>query len=65
MKNLRSLLNGTKKSIKDQKGQSMLEYVILTSLIGIFCLIGVKTFGKRIKTRIDHVNSHIEKHIKI
>jgi len=53
------------KKMKNHKGQSMLEYVILTSLIGIFCLVGVKTFGKKISTRIDQVNSHVQKHIKI
>jgi len=53
------------KKLKNQKGQSMLEYVILTSLIGIFCVVGVKTFGKRIKTRINQVNEQIEEHIVI
>ena len=53
------------KKLKNEKGQSMLEYVILTSLIGIFCVVGVKTFGKRIKTRINQVNEQIEEHVVI
>lgn len=53
------------KKLKNEKGQSMLEYVILTSLIGIFCLIGVKTFGSKIKTRINQVNEKIQEQIKI
>ncbi len=54
-----------KKMIKNEKGQSMLEYVILTSLIGIFCLVGVKNFGDRVKTRIDQMNDRIVKDIVI
>ena len=50
---------------KNQNGQSVLEYIILTSLIGIFCLAGIKTFGQRIKTRINAMNSQISKQIKI
>ena len=50
---------------KNQRGQSVLEYVILTSLIGIFCLIGIKQFGERLKTRIKKMNQKIEKHINI
>ncbi len=53
------------KKLKNEKGQSMLEYVILTALIGIFCLAGVKTFGDRIKTRIGQVNDRITKDIVI
>jgi hypothetical protein len=53
------------KKLKNSNGQSVLEYVILTSLIGIFCLVGVKTFGERIKTRIDHMNGQIAKHMRL
>ncbi len=47
------------------QGQSVLEYIILTSLVGIFCLIGIKTFGERVKKRIDYVNTQVTKQIKI
>lgn len=50
---------------KNEKGQSVLEYIILTSLIGIFCLVGVKTFGQRLKDRIDNMNEKVVKHMKI
>lgn len=49
-------------SIK-KKGQGVLEYVIICSLIGIFCLIAVKTLGRRIDTRIRQMTNKIEKHI--
>lgn len=54
-----------RKSLQNQKGQSMLEYVILTSLIGIFCLVGVRTFGQRLKHKITKMNSKIANEIKI
>lgn len=54
-----------KKLLKNEKGQSMLEYVILTSLIGIFCIGGVKIFGERVKKRIEHINKQVVNHIEI
>ncbi|MCF8059365.1 MAG: hypothetical protein K9K67_08715 [Bacteriovoracaceae bacterium] len=54
-----------KSILKNSKGQSVLEYIILTSLIGIFCLVGIKTFGERLKTRIDNMNSQVAKHMRL
>ncbi|MCO4755083.1 MAG: hypothetical protein KC478_11420 [Bacteriovoracaceae bacterium] len=54
-----------KKIIKNQKGQGMLEYVILTGLVGIFCLAAFKSMGKHIKTRVNHMNEKIVKELKI
>ena len=34
--------------IKEEKGQGVMEYIILTGLVGIFCLAAVKKFGKSI-----------------
>jgi Flp pilus assembly pilin Flp len=55
--------NPFKKKAKNQKGQGMIEYIILTGLIGIFCLatfksIGssVKAQGKKIKTQIKNID---------
>ncbi|MEC7275106.1 MAG: hypothetical protein VXV96_02210 [Bdellovibrionota bacterium] len=53
------------KLAKEESGQSLLEYILLTSLVGIFCLIGVKTFGGHLKTRIEQMNKQITKHVKI
>lgn len=47
------------------KGQGVMEYLILTSLVGIFCLVAVKQFGEVIKTRIVKMKSHISKNITI
>lgn len=49
----------------NQKGQGMLEYIILTGLIGIFCLTAFKTLGKSLKTRIENINSKVTKEIRI
>ena len=53
------------KILKCKKGQSVLEYIILTSLIGIFCLVGIKSFGDRVNTRIKQINKKIANEIKI
>lgn len=54
-----------KKTIRNQKGQGIMEYVILTSLIGVVSLIAVKGFGDVVKKRIDHMRSQIVKEIKL
>lgn len=51
--------------MKNQKGQGMLEYVILTGLIGIFCLTVFKTMGKSLKTRMNNINKKITKELTI
>ena len=50
---------------KYQRGQGVLEYLILTSLIGIFCLMAFKKMGGHIKTRLENINTHINKNITI
>ena len=51
--------------MKNQKGQGMLEYVILTGLIGIFCLTAFKTMGKSLKTRMNNINKKITKELTL
>jgi hypothetical protein len=48
----------------DQKGQGVLEYIILTSLIGIFCLAAVRKIGKSMNTRLKNINEQVQE-IKI
>lgn len=48
-----------KKLVSNQKGQGMLEYIILTGLVGIFCLGAFKTLGERLKTRVNNINEKI------
>jgi Flp pilus assembly pilin Flp len=49
----------------NQKGQGMLEYIILTGLIGIFCLATFKSLGKSMKTRVKNINSKITEELTI
>ena len=54
-----------KKITKNQKGQGVMEYVIISSLVGIFCLVAVKEFGGVIKTRVNSMKEEIVKNIEI
>lgn len=54
-----------KKNMKSIKGQGVLEYIILTSLIGIFCLIAVKQIGGSLNTRLKYIDKKITNDIKI
>lgn len=53
------------KCTKNQKGQALMEYVIVSGLVGIFCLIAVKQFGEAIKTRVKDMEDHITKKVKL
>jgi len=52
-----------KNILKNQQGQGVMEYVILSSLIGIFCLVAVKQFGSVVQTRIKTMKQEIVKNI--
>ncbi len=58
-KNLKTL----KKLTKNQKGQGVMEYVIISSLVGIVCIAAVKGFGEVIETRIKYMKSSIVENI--
>ena len=49
--------------MRNQSGQGALEYIIICSLVGVFCLLAIKNFGRRLDTRIKWMNNKIEKHI--
>lgn len=53
------------KLLKNNKGQGVMEYIILTGLIGIFCLAAVKKFGKSINTRINQMDRKIKTELVI
>ncbi len=48
-----------------QKGQGVMEYMIITSLIGIVCIAAVKNIGKSIETRLDHAKKQINRTISL
>lgn len=53
-----------RKLLSNQKGQGVMEYVIISSLVGIVCIVSVKTFGEVIKERIKDMQSSIVHNIK-
>lgn len=54
-----------KKFLKNQKGQGIMEYVIISSLIGICCLVAVKEFGQVVKKRIDNMKGAVTDEITL
>ncbi len=54
-----------KKLSQNQKGQSIMEYIVLTSMIGIFCLVAVKNFGSSMKSKIQQMDRKISRQINI
>jgi hypothetical protein len=54
-----------KKITKNEKGQGIMEYVIISSLVGICCLVAVRQFGDVIQKRIDNMKSQITEEIHL
>lgn len=53
-----------KKILKDQKGQGVMEYVIISSLVGIVCITAVKGFGDVVKKRVEDMKTSIVQNLK-
>jgi hypothetical protein len=47
------------------KGQGLMEYIIMTGLIGILCLVTVRTFGESIRSKIQQATEKINRTIVI
>ena len=43
----------------NQKGQGLIEYIILTSLIGVICIVAVKNLGGVVQRRINQIKEEI------
>jgi Flp pilus assembly pilin Flp len=54
-----------KKFVKNQKGQGIMEYVIISSLIGICCLVAVKDFGGVINKRIENMKKLVVEKVEL
>ena len=52
-----------KKHVKNQKGQGVMEYVILSSLIGIFCLAIIGQYGGTLKNKINNMKKSINQNL--
>ncbi|MDD4972804.1 MAG: hypothetical protein PHY93_00555 [Bacteriovorax sp.] len=57
-------MNFFKKRLVDQKGQGVMEYVIISSLVGIVCITAVKGFGDVVKKRIEDMQHSIVNNLK-
>lgn len=54
-----------KKFIRNQKGQGIMEYVIISSLVGVCCLMAVKQLGEVVQKRIENMKSQIANEINL
>lgn len=52
------------KIFRDNKGQGVMEYVIISSLVGIVCITAVKGFGDVVKNRMEEMKKSITENIK-
>jgi len=57
--------NNFKIKLMDKNGQGVMEYIIISSLIGIFCLVAMREFGGVIHKRIEYMQKAIVENIKI
>jgi Flp pilus assembly pilin Flp len=53
------------KILKNQKGQGIMEYVVISSLIGICCLVAVKNFGEVVQNRIENMKSFVSEKVTL
>ncbi|MBT3586142.1 MAG: hypothetical protein HN509_14645 [Halobacteriovoraceae bacterium] len=50
---------------KSEKGQGVMEYIIISSLVGIFCLVAVKQFGNVVQKRVLNMKEQIVENIPV
>jgi Tfp pilus assembly protein PilE len=62
---MKNLSKKVLKKSKENKGQGVMEYMIITSLVGVLCLAAMKDFGSVVKKRIDSAKAKIVKNIDI
>lgn len=49
----------------NQAGQALMEYVIVSGLVGIMCLVAVKQFGEVINKRVKNMKEQITENIQL
>ena len=50
---------------RSEQGQGLMEYVIISALVGIVCLVAVQQLGDVLNTRIKNIKTELVKVIKI
>jgi Flp pilus assembly pilin Flp len=51
--------------LRNQRGQGLLEYLILTALVALVCVGAAKLLGKKIQTKMKEVKNQIEEGIPV
>ena len=51
--------------VLNQRGQGLMEYMILTGLICVLCMLTVRNFGETIKSKLQQATEKINKTIVI
>ncbi len=46
------------------KGQAMLEYILVSSFIGLFCLMALKSLGGVLQKRLEYLKKEIVEHVR-
>ena len=54
-----------KQNLLNKKGQTVMEYVIITGLVGVFCIYAVREFGQQIEQKVQSSIKRINRTIKI
>ncbi|RLA60264.1 MAG: Flp family type IVb pilin [Epsilonproteobacteria bacterium] len=54
-----------KNLFSEEKGQGVMEYILISSLVGIFCLVAVKQVGKVLQKRVQNLKSSITREIPL
>lgn len=54
-----------KSILSNCKGQGLMEYMILTGLISVLCMLTVRNFGETIKSKLQQATEKINKTIVI
>jgi Flp pilus assembly pilin Flp len=44
---------------KNEKGQGVMEYIVISGLVGIFCLAAMKNYGTTLRSRITDMTSKV------
>jgi len=47
------------KFLTNQDGQGVMEYILLSSLIGIFCLLALRNYGNGLRKQINYFKKEI------
>ena len=53
------------KLIRNQSGQSLVEYMILMALVVLVCVSSTKLLGKKINTKFKEIKEHIDEGIPV